>query len=44
MTEFVNTVNIILVWYNASLAGCAVPANVHRRANLTVVKTTTSVD
>ena len=44
VAELVNTVDVVLVWNNASFSWNAVSAFVHCGANLTVVKTSSSVD
>jgi hypothetical protein len=44
VTEFINSVDEILVWDEACLTWVAVTADVHGRANLTVVETTSAVD
>ncbi len=44
MAELINSVDVVLVWDDASFSWNAVSAFVHCRANLTVVKTSSSVD
>ena len=44
MTELINSVDEILVWDEACLTWVAVTADVHRRANLSIVETTSAVD
>jgi len=44
MTEFIDTIYVVLVWNNTSFTWNTVSADVHGRANLAVVETSASIN